>query len=67
MENHIETFQEYVQICDTLKSKAYLFFFMGFTPKYKKEFIKKYPKGDPTSMQEVYEYAGTIDMSVTLG
>ncbi len=67
MEKHIATFQEYVQICDTPKSEAYLFFFMGLTPKYKEEFIKKYPTEDPSSVQEVYEYARTIDMSVTWG
>ncbi len=67
MERHISTFEENVQICDTPLSEAYVFVFMGLTPKYREEFIKKYPTGTSKYMREMYEHARTIYMSLAWG
>ncbi len=64
MDAHIAKFQELVEICSTPLSEAYLFFFMSLQPNYKQEFTKKYPTGEPESMQEVYEHARTLELSM---
>lgn len=63
-ESHISHFQDLVQMCNMPLSETYLFFFMSLTGKFKEEFTKKFPTGEPDNMQEVYDFARTIDRSI---
>ena len=63
-EAHIACFQELVEMCSMPLSETYLFFFMSFSGKFKEEFTKKFPTGEPEDRQTVYDFARTIDLSI---
>ena len=63
-EAHIACFQELVEMCSMPLSETYLFFFMSLSGKFKEEFTKKFPTGEPEDMQTVYDFARTIDRSI---
>ena len=61
---YVSTFRDLVEICRTTSSEAYLFFFNGLTDAFKEEFAKKYPTGEPTCLQDVYEHARTLEIAM---
>ena len=61
---YVSTFRDLVEICRTPSSEAYLFFFNGLTDEFKEEFAKKYPTGESTCLQDVYEHARTLEISM---
>ncbi len=50
-------------MCGTATGEAYTFYFMHLADVFKLEFAKKFPESNPTTMDEVYEFARTIDMA----
>lgn len=63
MDSYISSFRDLVELCETPLSEAYLFFFNGLTDRFKEEFCKKYPTGEPNDLQEVYDHARVLDLA----
>ena len=63
IDSFIATFRDLVELCETRRSQAYLFFFNGLPNKYKEEFTKACSTCEPTNMLEVFERTRTFEMA----